>query len=122
MTVKIIWVNEEYEGPMNGVCEFRGEKIWFMRFNTPSIISSDIIVNRQEEQDDRLYQLYKLDNQSMETLEENHKKYCEETGAPLFHGDARKIFRDRQKKQIKFSHNLPKLYVPCLRVQSNVVA
>lgn len=100
MSLSILWVNEEYDGPMNGVAEFNGNKLWFVRFNTPSIIPSDIIVSIGTQEYDRLYQLYSVDEESMKVLVDNHERYCTETGAPLNHGDSRKV------KQLR-KDNLP---------------
>jgi len=123
MSAKILWVNEEYDGPMNGIAEYDGTKTWFVRLNTPSIITSHIIVSTiGNGGSDRLYQLFKIDEDSMKTLEDNHIRYCEETGAPLNHGDSRKTKHTRQKSTVesevvlkqkpsemkKFIHDLPR--------------
>lgn len=111
MTAKILWVNEEYDGPMNGFTQFNGNKLWFVRMNTPSIISTETLVSTNNDESERLYQLYRIDEESTRTLEENHERYCFETGAPLNHGDARKAKPKTETKTSemkKFFHNLPK--------------
>ena len=110
MSVKILWVNEEYDGPMNGVADYKGEKVFFVRLGTPSIISSsEVIISSNGEESDRLYQLYKIDEESMSTLEENHRDYSEKTGAPLNHGDPRKVKQRKKGTEVtKFVHNLPR--------------
>jgi hypothetical protein len=109
MSSKILWVNEEYDGPMNGVAEFKGEKLWFVRLNTPSIIPSEMLIPTKDNSDD-LFHLYKIDDCSMDVLVKNHEKYCEETGAPLNHGDCRKFRQVAFSKTTtmkRFDHILP---------------
>lgn len=91
-SVKILWVHDEFEGPMNVLAEYKGEKVWFNRVDTralPSVVSSTDVPVPSE---GRTYTLKRIDPNYLErVLEHNHKGYCEETGAPLFHGDPTKI-------------------------------
>ena len=100
---KILWVQDEYEGPMNGLSEYNGEKLWFSRMSNPSIISSteipvpyvnsDVENTSDENLSDRLYKLYRLNPTNMFAVSMNHVQHCEITGAPLNHGDPIKIKR-----------------------------
>lgn len=100
---KILWVQDEYEGPMNGLAEYNGEKLWFSRMSNPLIISSTEVpvpyVNSELEKNeidnlaDRLYMLYRLSSSDMVSVVMNHVEHCEKTGAPLNHGDPVKIKR-----------------------------
>lgn len=89
---KILWVQDEYEGPMNGFAEYNGEKLWFTRVGTPSIIlSTDNLFQSIEQKNERKYLLYRLNNVDMVSLTENHKLHCEKTGSPFKHGYPIKI-------------------------------
>jgi hypothetical protein len=100
----ILWVQDEYDGPMNGLVEYNGEKLWFSRLNTPSIISSTEIpvpyLNTDETTEntdvERTYLLHRLSGDDLILVTENHLAYCEETGAPVNHGDPF-VIRSRPK-------------------------
>ncbi|CAH6420091.1 Hypothetical protein HVR_LOCUS1095 [uncultured virus] len=82
--VKILWVHDDFDGPVNGLAEYKGEKVWFER----------IYLSSEEE---RTYNLKKVDSLYIEDiLERNHAAYCEQTGAPLNHGDPLKMKRKIQ--------------------------
>jgi len=89
--LSILWVQDEYDGPMNGLAEYNGEKLWFSRLNTPSIISSTEIpvpYNTIENTfNDRSYLLYRLNEEDLQLVTKNHLEYCKITGAPVNHGD-----------------------------------
>ena len=76
---KILWVNDHYDGPFNGLADYHGEKVWFCRSMVPS---------------SRSYSLIKLDPKILNIIEEDHKSFCTDTGAPLYHGDPTKIIRN----------------------------
>lgn len=81
-TVKILWVHDEFNGPMNGLAEYNNDKVWFERLND------------DKESEERNYKLKKVDALYItDVLENNHKLFCEQTGAPLNHGDPIKINR-----------------------------
>jgi len=77
--VKILWVRDYHDGPINGLADYQGEKVWFCRSMVPS---------------SRSYSLVKLDPDFLKLIEEDHISFCEKTGAPLNHGDPIKIFRN----------------------------
>lgn len=72
----ILWVQDEFNGPMTGLAEYNNQKVWFSRID-----------------DKRKYNLISLTNELISQLENNHQKYCKETGAPLKHGDSHQIIR-----------------------------
>lgn len=39
-TAKILWVQDDFNGPYNGIASFNGENLWFMKVEDPLIISS----------------------------------------------------------------------------------
>ena len=102
---RILWVQDEYEGPMNGLVEYEGEQLWFSRQTNPTIISStevptpyvnvesENVQDQRERCNNRLYTLFRLSPNDMKLIIQNHTQYCAETGAPLKHGDPIKIKR-----------------------------
>jgi hypothetical protein len=96
--VKILWVQDEYEGPMSGLAEYNGEKVWFSRINTPSIISStDVPVPDVESAtNSRIYYLHRLSPEDLDKLTDIHIDYCSQMGSPLNHGDPMTIVRKPQ--------------------------
>lgn len=97
--VKIIWVQDDIDGPMNGLAEYKEEKVWFSRQNnSPLLSSTDVPVPDMENSElERSYILYRLSEDDMELVTKNHIEYCNETGAPLHHGDPMKL---RMKTQV----------------------
>lgn len=89
--VRILWVQDLHEGPLNGLCEFKGEKLWFSRISESSSTQND-----NEDLPTRSYVLYKLDPEMLQIVEDNHIAYCNETGSPLNHGDPTKFKRRTQ--------------------------
>jgi len=108
---KILWVHDDYEGPMNGLAEYQGEKLWFKRSSMPDIISStDVPVPSDDSQSSsttRVYVLLKLDPKMLDMIEQNHISYCNETGAPLNHGDPIKLRKKKQIVKADFSKYIP---------------
>lgn len=97
---KILWVQDQYDGPINGLAEYNGEQVWFSRVGNPSIVSSTEIpipyLNAESEEtvtENRAYTLYRLSAEDMECVVRNHIEHCQETGTPLNHGDAIKMRR-----------------------------
>jgi len=79
-SVKILWVHDDFDGPINGLAEYKGEKVWFSRSLIPTT-----------ENEVRMYSLIKLDPEMLSSVEENHVAYCKETGSPFHHGDPIRI-------------------------------
>lgn len=91
-TLKILWVQDDFNGPMNGLAEYNGEKVWFSRQTDPNVISSTevsapYLIPDQEDCKNRSYSLFRLTPENLDAVIANHIKYCEEMGAPLNHGD-----------------------------------
>jgi hypothetical protein len=82
-TAKILWVQDNINGPINGVSFYNNEKLWFVRNDN----NTD-------------FNLLRLSADLLLNLEENHKKYCELTGSPLNHGDPIKIKRQEKVTKI----------------------
>jgi len=97
---KILWVQDELDGPKNGLVDYQGDSLWFSRIDIPPTISSTNIpvplLTQESTLDvpslpivpiERFYSLHKLDTNTMQNVVENHTRYCKETGSPLLHGD-----------------------------------
>lgn len=93
---KILWIQDEFDGPINGIVEYNNEKLWFSR-NESNVLDSK--VSKPEE----IYSLYRLDNETLNRLEKYHMEYCRVTGNPLNHGDP---FIRSKNNIIKFKHDL----------------
>lgn len=65
----ILWCVTEYKGPVNGMLEYRGEKLWFQRL------------------DNQTYQLLRISDDLHDLLWENQQRRCAASGRPLRHGD-----------------------------------
>ena len=93
---EILWVQDEFDGPVNGVMKYNDDILWFSRVQLPFTESVKRV-------DDRTYILTKLDDETMKLVEEDHRNYCEQTGAPLKHGDPFKLRRKEviEKPNIK---------------------
>lgn len=86
--IKIVWVHDYLDGPMNGVVVFKAstektgcghdKKLWF---------------NRVEE---NKYEIVELSKEKMDEIEANHKQYCEELGLPVNYGDV--VRRERRRE------------------------
>lgn len=130
--VKILWVQDENNGPVNGLAEYNGEKLWFSRTTDPLLVSpaadrvpvidkpkkkeEDVTednTDKVEEKDlqekdledsssddweipddedntsppEYSFKLYRLSDDDLKLVTDNHIKYCEMTGYPLNHGD-----------------------------------
>lgn len=86
---KILWIHEHFQKPLNGLMLFENEELWF----------SYEPINPEEHKDGADYYLYKLDDDTMEKVKENHKAYCEYTGEPFFHGDPKIIKSEITKEK-----------------------
>ena len=82
MAAEIVWVQDEFNGPMNGMCIYENKKCWFSRMSFEGTEESE-------------YEIYKLDEDVIENIEREHKEYCETTGSPLLHGDPHIITRNK---------------------------
>ena len=108
--IKILWVHDDFEGPMNGLAEYQGEKVWFSRSYIPTTISSTDIPVDDEISDSppvRFYTLRRLSPDILGAVEDNHAAYCKETGAPLNHGDPIKIRKRQQMIKMDLSNIIP---------------
>lgn len=86
MSVEILWVHDDFNGPMNGLCMYEGKKCWFSR-------TSEVIVTSSDSTENSDYNIYKLEEDFIQRLEDEHREYCRISGAPLAHGDPRIIKR-----------------------------
>ncbi len=107
MDLKILWVHDEFNGPINGMAIYNDKKVWFKRKNLMSVknyreatldgSSFRYLDNDDHDNDDNLYDLYRLPENIIQILEKEHAEYCERTGKPLNHGD----ITNRNKINIK---------------------
>lgn len=79
--MEILWCATELNGPYNGVGMYQGEKVWFFRT------------------EDGKVEVHRVSEELLSQAEENHSRYCEASGAPLRHGDPRKIKMATLKKR-----------------------
>jgi hypothetical protein len=117
---KILWVQDEYEGPMNGLAEYEGKQVWFSRIMKPAVVSSTNVAVPEESKESsdspdlaevtRTYTLYELNPQDMELVTNNHSQHCVETGAPLKHGDPIRI--KARSNQVKMTPEQAKAKFP----------
>jgi hypothetical protein len=109
--MKILWVHDDFEGPMNGLGDYQGEKVWFSRSLIPVTISStDVPIEKNGDSDVqsmRVYALTRLSAELLSNIEENHVAYCNQTGAPFNHGDPIKIRRKTQINKMDLSKIIP---------------
>jgi hypothetical protein len=92
-SARILWVYTENDGPMNGLAEYKGEKLWFSRILTPDTVSSTYVSvpDIVDETTMRKYGLYRLSETSLTTITADHIEYCNTTGSPVNHGDPIKL-------------------------------
>jgi hypothetical protein len=93
---KILWVEEEYDGPINGLAEYENQQLWFSKITSTT--------------EERLYVLYRLDDNLLKVVTENHVLQCKNTGKPLNHGDPFKI--KKKSSMRKFHVDQIKQLVP----------
>lgn len=85
--LKILWVHDDFDGPVNGLALYHGEKVWFARTQLPFIVESPDQPLVKTEEPTRIYNLTRINPIHLELIEDDHIAYCQETGAPLCHGD-----------------------------------
>lgn len=90
--VTIKWVYHYMDGPFNGMADYQGNPVWFSRLERPPVVSStDVPVHTITISDDnlneRIYQLIRLDEQTLRRAQADHELYCQNTGMPLTHGE-----------------------------------
>ena len=76
-TLKILWTQDQLEGPVNGLALYEGEKLWFRRMHTAEPV------------DFRRYALLRISEDQLKMVEDDHHRYCEEMQSPFHHGDPR---------------------------------
>lgn len=108
-SLKILWVHDDFEGPMNGIALYNNEKVWFSRLEAPFMVSSTETPLPQPL--NRMYKLIRLDEKTLQKVEDDHLAYCKETDAPVYHGDPYKIRRTTPMNKMDFS-KLPPLEKP----------
>ena len=95
MSATIIWVNDDFDGPENGLIDYNGEKLWFSR----------IIEKGKSE---RRYTLSRVEPETIVLLYENHKKKSEITGFPLNHGDPMRVKKQQTTIKRDVAQDIPK--------------
>lgn len=110
--LKILWVQDDINGPLNGIAEYKNEQLWFSKLETvpdintpvPNIKKEELIekddsdddwnwehpVDDEVKSEEALFSLYRLAPDVLSKVTENHIQYCAKTGAPLFHGQPHK--------------------------------
>src|SRR5690349_6253726 len=89
--ITILWVHDNFDGPMNGLCYLNDnieDPLWFSR------LYIDQVTEPRNEQE---YALYRLPN--LPEVEDLHQRYCLETGAPLKHGDPIRMKRRNRRME-----------------------
>lgn len=73
--IKIMWAYEQFNGPVNGIILCKGKKCWFQR-SRPT-----------EECDENIYELYELESEIIDKLEDDHNLYCKTMGISVLYDD-----------------------------------
>jgi len=92
---KILWVQDENNGPMNGLAEYNGEKVWFSRVDpSKSLVSPNYNeTDGKKQETSREYALTRLSDDILKMVVENHIAHCEASGGPTNHGDPIRVRR-----------------------------
>jgi hypothetical protein len=102
---RILWVQDEYNGPLNGLIEYQGSSLWFTRNNVEP--NSDIHYSMDRSVITETYSLYRLPPSVLDQVIHNHRQYCAVTGAPLNHGDPKRIKRGvTPKRSAEYKHTI----------------
>lgn len=64
---KILWHTHYYKGPLYGLAEYKGEKVWYEFTNDPEITP-------------RLFDLFELTNDNLIRIEEEQNRFRKEVG------------------------------------------
>lgn len=91
--VKILWINQRDDTPIDGLGQIDNRKIWFSRIKN-----------------DR-YDLYTLNEEAIKEIEIEHEILCNKLGLPLYHGDPYKMEFKPSENNIKVYERIinPKL-------------
>jgi hypothetical protein len=96
--VKILWVRDQYFGPVNGLAQYQGNKVWFRRvedeYTRPKERSSNDYNNEDKIYPDvkkYSFELLQLDESILAGVEADHEEYCKLTGMAAQYGEAHKI-------------------------------
>lgn len=98
--LQILWINDELNGPENGLAQYHDEKLWFVRNSVPSVGS---VPSTDAETSEVDYTLIRLAPELLAQIEADHIKFCQESGAPLAHGDPVKMRRRAIQTRIDFT-------------------
>lgn len=71
---EILWMSDNMSMLKTGVCMINNEKFWFKGTD-----------------EGNEYEIYKIDDDILKEIEDEHEKYCEITGMPKKHGDPFKL-------------------------------
>lgn len=69
--IKIVWVKDNRNGPLNGLIEYDNKQLWFARITQPVLVSSTSIpvpLKTIDQPLERIYFLYQLTDESMQDL------------------------------------------------------
>jgi len=91
MIYKILWIHDQFNGPVNGLATDSNDiKLWFRRTSNDT---------------DKLhtYEILQIDPEILEIVENDHAKYCLESGKPLLHGDPVQIKKKEITTKVDFS-------------------
>jgi len=116
-STKILWVHDYFNGPINGLAEYKREKVWFSQVQIPDTPSTNVSMSQSsDDQVDRPldppyqareFTLIRLDVETLNQIQDDHTLYCKETNSPLYHGDTLKIKRHRKIVKMDFSKIIP---------------
>jgi len=87
--ILILWVQDNINGPINGIAKYKNEDVWFSRDDNTS-----------------QFKLFRLSDSLLKELNVIHEKYCELTGFPLKHGDATKIKKHKNVTKIPTKNHI----------------
>lgn len=103
LPVKLLFHNEYYDGPLSGVCEYRGEKLYFklgteelwFKYAEQDPVKVAIADDECQSHRLRIYTLYKLPQDTMENIIFNHELFSSLKNKDTIHDDYSK-----QKKEL----------------------
>ena len=72
--VRYLWVSDYYDGPLAGLCQYRGEKLWFK-------------IRCRPEHGPDVFDLFRLTSEQLEAQERDHELFRQHVGFHWDYGD-----------------------------------
>lgn len=104
MAATILWVHDDFDGPVNGMASYEGKEVWFCRTVLPGVVSSTDIKTPNVIDLKREYKLFDLQPDIAKKLTEIHDEYADLMGYPKRHGDGFSLKKSVTVAVKKFEH------------------